>query len=445
MKSLTQGNIFKKLLYYSMPIILANVLAKTHTVIDKAMVGQFVGELGLAAIGSTSSFVTVLSALFWSLGTGVSLFVAFNINKVEGRDVVRQIKAGTKLVLLVTIVFSLVCILFQKQIFEVLSIEGVIYNDAKYYYILMFIRCPFTAYSCLAKEVFFYLGKPSNAFKLSIISCIGNIILNYIFIKIFNMQVVGAGIATVLIIIIACICNIILLRKEIKKLSEEKCSSKISKHELLTLLKLTIPCVLQQGVLYLGAAIIQPTINRLGTSAIAAYSVTVDIYNVCTVFFYGSSKAVAVFCTQSTLKRKRLLIKGITMGLCQSLMLSSVVVVPILIFPEFTASIFVRNGASEVVAFIVRYVNLCFPFIVFAIVNNLFHNVFRGLMLPSVGLTTSTVFMLTQIITVLCLVPKYFMDGVYFGNIVAWIVEFLVCFAVFIFVLKRPNQTKQSV
>lgn len=317
MKDLTAGKISKNLFFYSIPIVFTIILSRTHSTIDKIMIGQFIGENGLAAIGSTSSFITVVSSLFWSFGTGISLFIASNLRSSYPNDVARQIKSGGVLVMAFSAIISLIVIILQKPIFSLLYVGQEIYDDARIYYTILLMGQALLAFNCYAKEVFYYLGKPSYAFRFSLIDCVGNVVLNFIFLKVFNLGVLGAVVATVTVMFISAIFNACFLRKEYKKIYAEKVSVKISKQEFFLIAKLAIPCILQQGVLYLAGALVQPTVNRLGTSYVAAYSVNNEIYNVCTIFFYGSSKAIAVFCMQCVDKKISTLLKGIFVGIRQ--------------------------------------------------------------------------------------------------------------------------------
>lgn len=441
MKDLTKGKISKNLFFYSIPIILSYLLARTHTMIDKIMVGQLIGENGLSAIGSTSSFVTVVSSLFWSFGTGIALFIAYNIKRSEPKDLARQVKSGTLLVLGFGGVFSILAILLYSPIFSILSVVDKVYDDARLYYIVIFIGQAFLGLNCFAKEIFYYLGKPSNAFKISLIDCVGNIVLNYVMIKFFGLGVLGAAIATVIVLFISGFCNIYLISKETKSICSEKTSIRLGKDELIHIIKLSIPCILQQVILYLAAVIIQPTVNRL--DAAAAYSVTTEIYNVCTIFFYGCSKAVGVYCTQCFGKKNGTILKGIVIGLVESLLLSSIFIIPMMIFPKFTANLFLNESGTQTATLVVRYINVCFPFIAFAILNNVMHNAFRGLLVPKFALFTTSIFMIAQVVSVLLLAPGLKMDGVYFGTVISWLVEGVACILLLVFILRKPKAVEE--
>ena len=67
MKNLTSGNIYKTFFLFGFPVCLSGLLAQLYNVIDTIIVGQFIGESGLAAIGATSPFVTLLTSIFWGL------------------------------------------------------------------------------------------------------------------------------------------------------------------------------------------------------------------------------------------------------------------------------------------------------------------------------------------------------------------------------------------
>ena len=444
MKDLTKGKISKNLFIYSVPIILTYLLSRTHTTIDKVMIGQLVGENGLAAIGSTSSFITVISALFWSFGTGISLFVASNIKKASPKDLVRQIRSGSALVIGFSATLSFVAIILQSPIFSLLSVGQEIYDDARIYYWILLTGQALMAFNSYSKEIFYYLGKPSYAFKFSLIDCVGNVALNYLLLSVFDLGVFGVAIATVTVMLVSAIISAYFLRKEINKLYDQKTTIRVNKSELIYIIKLAIPCILQQGLLYLASAIVLPTINRFGTPYVAAYSVCTEIYNVCTVFFFGSSKAVSIYCTQSIGQKRSVLLKGFFVGIRQSVLLSATLIIPMMIFPLTTASLFLKDASVLTAQLVVRYINLCFPFIIFEILNNLFHNIFRGLLVPKLALITTAVYMLTHVSSVLLLAPIYEMDGVYIGNIAAWVAESIICVILFLIVLKKTFNQNMS-
>ena len=76
MKDLTKGNIYKTFILFAIPLILSGVLSQCYNLIDTVIAGKYLGDTGLAAIGSTSAFVTFCSSIFWGFANGASVQIA---------------------------------------------------------------------------------------------------------------------------------------------------------------------------------------------------------------------------------------------------------------------------------------------------------------------------------------------------------------------------------
>ena len=76
MKDLTQGNLSKTFINFAIPAILAGLLSQASSLIDSIIIGQYLYTEGLAAIGATSGFISMIESLFWGFGTGCGIYVA---------------------------------------------------------------------------------------------------------------------------------------------------------------------------------------------------------------------------------------------------------------------------------------------------------------------------------------------------------------------------------
>lgn len=92
MKDLTEGKISKNLLLFTIPVIFSLTLSRAYTTIDQIMVGKLLGEVSLAAVGSTSSFLTFFSSLLWGAGMGIPLYIGFLSSKGEKAKTVSALK-----------------------------------------------------------------------------------------------------------------------------------------------------------------------------------------------------------------------------------------------------------------------------------------------------------------------------------------------------------------
>ena len=76
MKDLTKGNIYKTFFLFGLPLVLSGVLTQADSIINSAIAGQFLGEIGLAAIGATSPLDTFIDSIFWGVGAGFAVYLA---------------------------------------------------------------------------------------------------------------------------------------------------------------------------------------------------------------------------------------------------------------------------------------------------------------------------------------------------------------------------------
>lgn len=433
MKDLTSGKISKNLLFYSIPAMLSILLNRTYTTVDTIMVGQMLGESGLASVGCTSGLITALSSIIWGAGSGIAIYLGMLMSKKENKKLINSIKTSILLIMFFALCVSFLAFIFYKPIFKLLEVNEMIYNDAFVYYATILLSRIFLATNNMLSDAFSFFGNPSHSLKITAISCVVNISLNFLFMKHLNLGVFGAGLATIIALIVGFLINLFALKKLIRSLSKEKVKLRIDKTSVIETLKLATPCMLQQFIMYISSVAVQPTVNSFGNASIAAYSIAIKIYDICTIFFFSTSRGLSVFCTQCYGNNKtHLLKKGMLITILYTICLSSPIIILALIFPTPVATIFINDSSSQTAIFVTNYIKICFPFIIFSMGDNYFHNFFRGVLKPNYALISTVIYTVTRIIATLILAQTYQLNGVYFGFIIAWIVEFVLCLIMFI-------------
>ncbi len=433
MKDLTKGSIPKNLLIYAIPAILSILLTRTYSTVDSIMVGKLIGENGLAAIGSTTSFTTTLSSLLWGAGTGIGIYVGSLINANKKELSVRAIKSNLLFLFIVSISISAHAIMIYNPIFKLLIVKDEIYKDALTYYIIILIsQFAVTINSCV-NDIFYMTGNSSHPFRTSLFNCLANVTLNYLFIAVFKLGVLGAAIATLISALLVFSYNVFVIIKLCRKLYPIKTPFKIYRKDIASAWKLAVPCMLQQGLMYISSAIVQPIVNGISISATAAYSVCLRLYDICTIFFYSVSKGLSSLCSQCYGNGKvNLLKRGFATSLGIALVFSLPLAIFMIIFPRIVASCFLQDTTGLTANYIVRYITLCFPFVVLPILNNLYHNFFRGVLRPTIAMITTSIYSVTRITLSYVLTPSLAMDGIFLGFILSWATEVIVCTIIFI-------------
>lgn len=421
MKDITRGNLSKNFILYAIPVIISGVLNQAYLTVDKIMVGQILGEVGLAALGSTGSFITLMKSLIWGLGTGVSLYVAFLSTCSDRKRLVNAIKVNLITIAGLALAVSVLSTTLYVPIFKMLAINNEIWHDSFVYYAVTMSGFVFFTFGNAASYIFNALGNPSFPMVLAIVSSFGNIIFNYIFIIPLGLGVFGAAFASVLVALVTSLIYIIKLRCEFASLgcAGEKIRFKAS--DIRPAWRQGVPCMIQQFVMYVSGAAVQPAVNLIGTSAIAAYSVCSEIYSINSTIFQNSSRGLSPFCAQCYGKGEYALVRrGVKVSLRQGILLSVPIMAMFLIFHSYVPDLFMSEPTKEASDYVVLYVLLCVPFVVFQIINNLFHNFYRGVMRPGLAMTTTVVYTLLRIAVTYALVGSLGMLGVFLGFIIPW-------------------------
>jgi len=432
MKDLTQGNVFKKFLIFTLPLIVTGILSQSFGMINSMMVGKILGESELAYIGSTASLIEVLNAVIWGYGTGAAIYVGRLFGSKDIKRMVNAIKTNMLVACGIALLLTVVTLVFYKPIFTLLQVGEDIYHGSFVYYVLSVAGLVVFTISWCSVYIFNAVGDSTFPFLMSLITSILTVAGNAFVLMVLKTGVWGTAAVSIVAALVVDIFYIYKYKKLFKSVGAEKQKLVFDKHDILKAASLGIPCMVQQTVMYASSAGVQPVINALGKAAIAAYSICLRIYNLSAVVFQNISKCLSSYCAQSIGSGK---ISKVNKGIRACLTLGFAFVVPLMalcfIFPEQISGWFFNDTTSESARLVQRYILLCVPFFVFQILNNMFHNFFRGVMAANIAAITTTFYTVVRIVSTYLLVPVWKMDGVYAGFIIAWVLEVILCSAIF--------------
>ena len=181
---------------YAIPSALANFISSLYTVVDGVFVGQGVGDTALAAVNIVLPFTVVLIGIANMLAVGGGALVSKNIganNVDKAVDIFRQV---IKLLLIICIATTLVCILFTEEIVKILGATDKLVPFATDYLRYYAIFCMPNLVGIVLNSFVRNDGRPKLAMVSTIAGAITNVILDYVFIFPLNMGIKGAAIAT---------------------------------------------------------------------------------------------------------------------------------------------------------------------------------------------------------------------------------------------------------
>lgn len=425
LKNLTEGNIYKNFLIFAIPLILSGVLSQGFNLVNSAIAGKYLGEIGRAATGSTAGFIAFVSSLLWGYCTGVALKSAIHFGSKNYDRLCKNFFSSLIFMISACLTLSLLCIIFKEQILDFLKVDPEIRYRASNYFVIYISSLVFMILNVFFVKFFQALGMSLFPTIVSITTTAVGILLRILSIVVLEMNVEGIALAAALSALGA---NVVYMIKAIKCLKELGCKNirpTFCKEEFQSTLRLALPVSLQQGVMYIANFIISPSINVLGKSATAAYSVSSQIFEINAAIYQNSAITVMNYTAQSVGAKKRENLKrGVRVGFLQG----CVFLIPILVLTVILArplcSIFFESGyVGKSLDLSLLFVRVYLPFVFANVINNLFHNFFRGVKAVTLVLVSTALGSVVRIICTLILSPIYGLEGVYSGWVISWIAE----------------------
>ena len=268
-KDMTTGSITPLLVNFTIPLVLGNLFQLTYNAVDSIIVGKFVGEDALAAVGTSNPLMT-LAILFINgmcLGAGILVSTAFGAgdNKLVERQVSTTAIAGT----VFSLAFSLVCILLANPLLRLLQVPEEILPIAVNYLRIVFAGLIFTFFYNFLAATMRALGDSKSALYFLMVSSVLNIAGDLFFVEVLDWGSEGCALSTVLS---EAACCALCLRWKIPVLQ-------LGRRWLIfdsSLLKKTVSygwaSAMQQATVQLGKIAVQAIVNTMGVNAMAAFT-----------------------------------------------------------------------------------------------------------------------------------------------------------------------------
>ena len=277
----------KSLLFFVLPMILGNLFQQFYNITDSVVVGKFVGEQALAAVGASYAITNVFIAI--AIGGGIGSSV-----------VISQFLGAGKLAKMKTAAFlAAVGLLFNNRILNLVNVPEDIFSDAALYLAIYFLGLPFLFMYNVQASIFNALGDSKKPLYLLIFSSLLNIVLDMILVIIFKQGIRGVALATLIAQGISAVISFLLLMRKLKGYPAEEPMRLYSGEMAVSMVKIAVPSTLQQSIVHIGILLVQSVINSFGSTAIAGYSAGMRIESLSIVPMLAMGNAMSTFTAQN--------------------------------------------------------------------------------------------------------------------------------------------------
>ena len=193
---MTVGKPWENILIFTLPMLIGNIAQQLYNTVDSVVVGKYVGDNALAAVGSAGPIFNLLIVLFIGISVGVGIMVSQYFGAKNREDLSRTIGNGIVLTGLSSLFVMIVATIAARPLLELLKTPDSILGWCTSYLRIMFIGIAGMAYYNILSGILRGLGDSISALLYLIVASILNIILDLLFVAKFDMGVAGVALAT---------------------------------------------------------------------------------------------------------------------------------------------------------------------------------------------------------------------------------------------------------
>lgn len=274
---MTSGSVLKKLLLFTLPLMLSGMLQLLFNAADIIVVGRFAGDNSLAAVGANSALINLLTNLFIGLSVGANVMAARAHGAGHDKELSETVHTSILLGLFSGVLLTIIGVVFAPQILVIMKTPDNVLSLAVIYIRIYFVGMPATMLYNFGAALLRSVGDTKRPMYFLVISGVINVLLNLLFVIAFKMDVAGVALATVIsqyfsaALVIRCLMNeqgaIQLVLKELR----------FNLGQFLGIVRVGLPAGFQGVVFALSNVVIQSSVNLFGDTVVAGNSAAASV------------------------------------------------------------------------------------------------------------------------------------------------------------------------
>lgn len=414
----------KTLLIFSLPILLGNLLQQFYSIIDSVVVGNYVSANALGSIGNTMPIIFMVICISFGLSNGASILIGQTIGAKQDYRIKPLGYSSLFYAMMIGLVLSIICIPNAMNLVKMINTPLELQQDSANYLTIYFYGLIFVFGFNMISAIFRSLGDSMSPLIFLIVASVLNIILDLVFVLVFEMGVEGVAIATVLSQALAFLLQVILLNIRLRKFTTEN-KQWIELKSLVQLSKLALPTTSQEILIGVGIILTQVLVNQFGSNVVSAYTITSKITDFVMLPMVNLGIGMTVFTAQNVgafqydrVKQAHLNMLKITLsfGLIMAILVS--------LFGNQLISLFLGENLTQEILEVGR-VYLYYSAITFFFMAILFpaESLLKGAGDINMFLFIAITGSFTKIVAALILIPYFGVQGIWFGIAFGWFVE----------------------
>ena len=345
---MTEGKPWEKIVVFTIPMLIGNIAQQLYNTVDSIVVGKYVGDNALAAVGSAGPILNLLIVLFIGISMGSGIMVSQYLGARNREALSKTIGTSIVLTAAASLLVMVVATLAARPLLELLGTPETIIDWCASYLRIMFLGIAGMAYYNILSGILRGLGDSMSALLYLLVASGLNIALDLLFVARFHMGVAGVALATAIsqaISALLCLWRLTRLKDLFELEWKYVCLSKI---HMSGIIRLGVPSGVTQAILSMAMLVVQSLTNSFGELFIAANVIVmrVDGFAMMPNFSFGTAMTTYAGQNVGAGEYERVS-KGAKQGTAMAMGTSAVIVALILAFGKHLMRIF--TSTSELV------------------------------------------------------------------------------------------------
>ena len=421
-KNMTEGNPLKIILLFSVPVLLGNLFQQFYNMVDTIIVGQYLGEEALAAVGSTGCLMFLVLGFANGIAQGFGVMISHSYGAKDYKLLKHYVALSLLLTVAISAILTTITVSGSRLLLLWMNTPENIFELANNYIQVIFAGIILTMGYNVAAGILRGIGDSKTPLYFLILSSFLNIFLDVFLIVVIPLGTAGAAYATIISQgISALLCYIYMFRKfDVLKLHRDDIY--VDLVGVINILSVGIPMALNYSITAIGTMIFQSAVNVFGSGVVAAYTAASKVSNIATQTLPTLGTAMATYCAQNLGAGK---VHRIFDGMKQAFFLCIVTAVlaaaTCTLGGRFIVSWFINNPSEEVFSYAMQYLYTISWFMLPLAWIFAYRNALQGLNQGFVPMISGIVELVSRYAVILLFAKPFGYAGVCFADPAAWV------------------------
>ena len=345
-KDMTMGAPWKRIMEFSIPMLLGNIAQQLYNTADSVIVGHYVGDNALAAVGSASPILNLLLALFVGISTGAGIVVSQSFGAKDREGLSKAIGNCISLTFVATVFIMIVGPIITRPLLNLLDTPASIIDWCTDYLNIYFLGIIGFFFYNMLSGILRGLGDSVSALGFLLLAAFLNVVLDLVFVARFGMGVPGVSLATVISQAISAVFCFLKLMRMREHFTLNKASVKLEKAMAMRIIGIGIPSGITQAIMSMSMMIVQSLTNSMGEMVIAANVIIMRVDGFAMMPNFSFGQAMSVYTGQNVGAGKWSRVqKGVRQGSLIAQTFSLVIVIVLLFLNKYLFGIFTTTTA----------------------------------------------------------------------------------------------------